>query len=144
MDSTDPCNMLKIWEVDKESSREMDSGDVCWWEGVITAQPSRSPGPVRAASKKASLSTKSRHSSSLEVLSFQPAKPPSSDRHSFWHKNKFCLTSNKPCREVCVWERNMTDNINYLVNNSDWTEVFLLHEELDVVKHCIQMYKLHK
>lgn len=42
----------------------------------------------------------------------------------------------------CVCERNMTDNINYSVNNSVWTEAFLLHEELDVVKHCIQMYKL--
>lgn len=73
---------------------------------------------------------------------FNLQSPPSSDRHSFWHKNKCCLTSNKPCRKVCVWERNMTDNINYSVNNSVWTEVFLLHEELDVVKHCIQMYKL--
>lgn len=43
-------NMLKI----VSRSREMDSGDVCWWEGVITAQHSRSPGPVRAALMKAS------------------------------------------------------------------------------------------
>lgn len=108
-DQTNGCNRPLVTcrksQVDKESSSEMDSGDVCWWEGAITAQPSRSPGPVRAASTKESLSTKSQHSSSLEVLSFQPAKSLSSGRHSFWHKNKFCLTSKQAMQgSVCVRE----------------------------------------